>query len=66
MTDIKNMIPTEIVILIEQATAELSSKQYAQGYKDGFEDCKKAMEQKEAVSNFVLKNCTIEKENECE
>lgn len=64
MTDIKDMTPAELVILIEKATMELATKQYAKGYKDGNEDCKKAMEEKENIKDFILQNTTSGKENE--
>jgi hypothetical protein len=39
----------ELEIIIKNALAVLIKKQYAQGYKDGFEDGKKAMTDKDIV-----------------
>jgi hypothetical protein len=39
----------QLEIVIKNALATLIKKQYAQGYKDGFEDGKKAMSDKEIV-----------------
>ncbi len=39
----------ELEIIIKNALAVLIKKQYAQGYKDGFEDGKRAMTDKDIV-----------------